>query len=677
MSSRETLLVARKELRETLRDRRTVALMVLFPLVVYPLLSLVMAEVVAARTNRAAEQTLRVAVNGPDPLAEAIRARLTRAATPEGQAGLRLVPPAPPADLATNRVDAIVVISAPQARGGATASPPVEILFDQTREASTEARDRAQQALANGGGAGCAPLYSVTARGVAAQARVGGYVLSKVLPLVLVVMLMLGAFHPAIDITAGERERGTLETTLSIPLERSSLMAGKVLAVATLAALTGILNLASMSLTVFEGARIAAGRELFTIPWLRAAAALAVVPPAALLFGSVMVAVGAMARSYKEAQTLLTPVYFLCMAPSLAAGLGDFPLAGGALFVPGVNVTLLARDLIAGQATAGRALIVVATTLAYSGAAMALAARLYDSERLLGADEPGLSLSAWLRRLVRADRGGNRTSRRDAAAVEAAVSTEPTAGHAVALYAVACVLLFFVFVPLQAWRLEAGLALSEWGGLLGLTALYARGVRRPLAEVLRVRHLSLRGATGAILVGLSAWLVVGLLTDWIAPAPKEVVDNLRRAIAPPQGRGLVATLALMALSPAVCEEALFRGPILRGLRTRFSPTGAAVLTGLLFGLFHGDIWRLLPTAVLGMLLSAVALATDNIVPAMIVHFINNASLVLLARLHADEPTGMSVSARLALIGLGGAVLGTGLILLARERQPRAAGGGVL
>ena len=72
-------------------------------------------------------------------------------------------------------------------------------------------------------------------------------------------MIMLGAFHPAIDITAGERERSTLETTLSAPIERSALMAGKVLAVATLAAITGFLNLASMSLTVLEGARLVAG----------------------------------------------------------------------------------------------------------------------------------------------------------------------------------------------------------------------------------------------------------------------------------------------------------------------------------------------------------------------------------------------------------------------------------
>ena len=95
----------------------------------------------------------------------------------------------------------------------------------------------------------------------------GGYLLSKILPLVIIVMVMLGAFHPAIDITAGERERGTLETTLSAPIARAALMTGKVVAVATLAALSGVLNLASMSITVLEGAKLAAAGAALSLPW--------------------------------------------------------------------------------------------------------------------------------------------------------------------------------------------------------------------------------------------------------------------------------------------------------------------------------------------------------------------------------------------------------------------------
>ena len=129
------------------------------------------------------------------------------------------------------------------------------------------------------------------------------------------------------------------------------------------------------------------------------------IPPAAFLFASVMVAIGALARSFKEAQTLLTPVYFLCMAPALLAALGDFELRGAAAFIPGVGVTLLARDVIAGHASVGAIVAVFASSVGYGAAALALACRLYDSERLLGADDAGLGLRAWLRHLLFGPRG--------------------------------------------------------------------------------------------------------------------------------------------------------------------------------------------------------------------------------------------------------------------------------
>lgn len=517
------------------------------------------------------------------------------------------------------------------------------------------------QALA---GAACAPRFAVSAQGIAPRTSVGGYVLSKVLPLIVVIMIMLGAFHPAIDITAGERERGTLETTLSAPIDRFSLMAGKVLAVATLAALSGFLNLASMSLTVLQGARMVAGSGSLALPWMRTISVLAVVPPAAFLFASVMVAVGAVARSFKEAQTLLTPIYFLCMAPSLTAALGDFELRGVATLIPGVNITLLARDLMVGRATAAVTLVVFATTIVYGAAALALAARLYDSERLLGADEPGLTLTAWLRRLF------GRSSARAAIAASAGGDPPTTAGQALALYGFAWVLLV-ALAPLQMWSIPIGLVVLEWGALLGLTLMHARGSGRPWTTVVKLERPTGRALAGAVLVGLSAWVVVGLLADWLFPAPKQVLENLRRIIAPPSGeRGLALTLFLTAVSPAVCEEALFRGPILRGLRSRLSPAGAAVVCGLLFGLYHADPWRLLPTAALGVGLSALALASGSIIPAMVAHLVNNATLVLLARVKMDESGTLPLGTRLGFIAGGSLVVAIGFFLVATGGRTR-------
>ncbi len=309
----------------------------------------------------------------------------------------------------------------------------------------------------------------------------------------------------------------------------------------------------------------------------------------------------------------------------------------------------------------GIALAVLASTALYGAAALALAARLYDSERLFFTDEAGIGLGAWLRHIV----SGR------AAPADVANGEPPTAGQALALYGIACVLLFFVFAPLQAWRLGPGLALSQWVGLGGLTWLYARGRGQTVAEVIRLRAPSGTAMAGALLIGLSAWVVVGLVAAWILPAPKEVVESLRHAVAPADGgRGTLLTLFLMALTPAICEEALFRGPILRGLATRFSPAVAAILTGLLFGIFHADPWRLLPTAVLGVALSGIALASDSIVPAMAAHFVNNACLIILARLNADDTDALATGTKLLFGTLGAFTLAVGALLLARAAKTR-------
>ena len=670
MKLAEVMLVARKELRETLRDRRTLAIMILFPLVVYPVVSLATAQVMATRVNRSDTEVARVATTGPAALADGVRARLER--RHEALGDIAVSPsPATADDVMAGHLDVLVEVVPP---AGAATVPTARVLFDETRERSRAGRERVADVLAGSKEPACAPAYTVSAQGIAPRKAVGGYVLSKIMPLVIVVMVMLGAFHPAIDITAGERERGTLETTLSAPIARSALMAGKVLAVATLAAISGMLNLVSMSLTVLGGARLALDAPPLSLPWLNVAAALAVVPPAAFLFASVMVAIGALARSFKEAQTLLTPVYFLCMAPSLLAALGDFDLSGGAAFIPGVGVTLLARDLIVGHASLLGTLAVLVSTTIYGTAALVMAARLYDSERLLGSDDAGVPLRAWLRHLVfgsRGDRAG--VAAAPAAAVPIAGTTTPTAGHALLLYAIAWLMLF-AFAPLQAWRLGPGIAAFQWVGLLGLTAIYARGSGRPLREVLRLRRPSLASLAGAILFGLSAWLVVGLLAEWLMPAPKQVIESLRHVVSPSEsGRGFVLTLLLVAVSPAVCEEALFRGPILRGLLSRFSPLGAAVLTGILFGLFHGDIWRFVPSALLGVGLSAIALASDSIVPAMVAHFINNACLLILVHRGLDASDG-GTRTKVMLLALGVVGLAGAAVLLVRARQTRRVSG---
>jgi sodium transport system permease protein len=657
------LLTLGKELRETLRDRRTLAMMVLFPLVVYPLLSLLIGQLVVSREQKREAQPRTVAVqdSGATPTGAAdVRRRI--AETPKT---LTLRPRGSAAEVEAGTLDALLIMSpvpadakpapAPAAGRAVAPSRSVEIVYDAAREESREAAERLTDLLASALPEGCVP-FSIKKRDIASGTKLGGYLLSKALPLALVLMVLLGAFYPAIDVTAGERERGTLETVLTAPIDRFDLLLGKVLAVAIIAGLTGLLNLASMAVTLIHAVRLADPHGALPVPWSRAAASTLVLAPAAFLFGALFVAIGSTARGFKEAQSFLMPAYFLSIAPAVIGGVGEYQLRGAAALVPAMNVTLLARELLLGTAHLGPALLVLGSTAFYGCLALAFAARIYDSERFV-------------------DPAASRGARPAASSAPPVADSPPSAGQALLLFTVAFVLLWFLFVPWQKRDLVSGLLATQWLGMLGLVALLARVTRRPLAAMIALRRPPARAVIGAVIIGASAWGAVAMLSEWLVPVPREVLEQLRRALIPEDhSRGLALNLLLVAATPAVCEEVLFRGVVLRGLATRLAPSAAIVLTGVLFGLFHLDIWRLLPSTVLGILLSWVALETRSLVPSMIIHFCNNAVLVTLASLGFERRLGsLGRGTGAVLFAVCVALVALGAFLVRREKGLEAPG----
>ena len=635
MNPRHVTLTFVKELREALRDRRTLAVMILLPLVVYPLLSMLAAQVATGREKQREERPSTVAIVGAGPTRDALTAQVRANPTI-----LALLPEGTPTDVEQGRLDALVELDVQDAS-------TLTVVYDASRDESRMAEERLGGIFAKALPDGCAPRFSALRRSVVPQAHLGGYLLSKALPLFIVLMVLLGAFYPAIDVTAGERERGTLEAVLCSPIRRVDLMLGKVLAVATLAALTGVLNLASMAITLMQILRLTSQNIVLDVPWGHALLSSLVIFPAALLFAATFVAIGATARTLKEAQTLLLPIYFLTVAPALAGAIGEYRLTGIVAWIPGMNITLLARDLLVGRATLAGGLATLAATLVLSAAALAGAARIYDSEQLV-APSP--------RRQHRQSHSTRSTS----------------AGDALVLFALAFLLLYFVFLPIEQRHLVGGLLVAEWIGLLGLVLLFARISGQTLRSVVGLSRPRPLALLGAALAGCSAWAAVAIFSEWILPVPKQMLEDLRKSLVPVDGsRGFLATLLLVAMSPAICEECFFRGPILRGLRSRFAPAGAAVITAALFGLFHLDVYRLIPTTILGVLLGFIALESGSIVPSMLAHFCNNAMLITLSKSGLDERMETLSHRTITLIVIASLTLTTAGFALVRgsKRKP--------
>jgi sodium transport system permease protein len=318
-----------------------------------------------------------------------------------------------------------------------------------------------------------------------------------------------------------------------------------------------------------------------------------------------------------------------------------------------MNVTLLARELLVGKAHLGGIVLVLGSTALYGCLALAFAARLYDSERFL---DPA------------AERERKREGRDRVADDE-----PPSAGQALALFAVAFLLLWFIFVPWQKRSLVTGLLATQYLGMLGLVLVLARMAGRSFTGMVALRRPPAATLIGAALIGASAWAAVALLSEWLVPVPREVLENLRKALLPQdQGRSLLTSLLLVAVTPALCEEVLFRGVILRGLATRLAPPAAIISTGVLFGMFHLDVWRLLPTTLLGIVLSWVAFESRSLFPSIVVHLVNNGMLVTLSSLKADDRMSKLGRGASAAIFAGAVVVsGVGVYLVRRGgRTPR-------
>jgi ABC-type Na+ efflux pump permease subunit len=215
-------------------------------------------------------------------------------------------------------------------------------------------------------------------------------ILAALVPLILILMTITGAVYPAIDLTAGERERGTLEILVAAPVPRLSLLLAKYVAVLTVAMLTALVNLGTMAGTLLV---TGVGQVLFGAGLSAATLAqvLALLLLFAAFFSAVLLALTSFARSFKEAQAYLIPLMLLALMPGMLSLIPGLRLNVPLAVTPLLNIVLLARDLFEGTADPGLAAVVVLTTLLYALAAVALAARVFGAEAVLYSQHRGWS----------------------------------------------------------------------------------------------------------------------------------------------------------------------------------------------------------------------------------------------------------------------------------------------
>ncbi|HVR75436.1 MAG TPA: ABC transporter permease [Planctomycetota bacterium] len=390
------LTVYMKETRSLLRDGHVVIYSVLLPLFLYPALVWGVIQVVAYSRGMEERRTSKVVLHaGPEVddalrfLEEKPRLELVVAGRADSAAAAHLV--------RSGDTDLALDLEA-----GPGEALTARIRFSAARDGSILARERLERALEDyrqerlllaarsvGEGDDFIEVVPVEEKDHATPQEIANHVASMILPLLMVVMAAMSALYPALDATVGEKERGTLETTLLSPVSRSSLVGGKYLSVVTFSLAGFLLNFASMGLTLAHlGSQLGLERlEVGAWPALVIAAGGVIL---ALTLSAVMMALGFLARSFKEGQTYVMPVYILSTVPAVFTAAPDVSLTPVLAAVPVLNLSLLFREALVGRFSGWGAVLTIAFSALYAALALAIAVRLVRPEGVITGMTQGL-----------------------------------------------------------------------------------------------------------------------------------------------------------------------------------------------------------------------------------------------------------------------------------------------
>jgi len=223
--------------------------------------------------------------------------------------------------------------------------------------------------------------YDIAPKNEQIGKMVGGF-----LPYIFIIFCFMGCMYPALDLITGEKERGTIETLLTVPASKFSILMGKVLTIALVglsAALMTILGLvvAIKFLPDLPADILEAMTNIVGIKFVLMLFAMLI--PMAIFFGGLISAMVVRAKSFKEAQSIVTPVSFLVIVPAVIALLPGIELNWSTVFVPILNVALATKEIVAGTIQPIHYLMVVLSLIILALVAVGVSYQQFSKESMV------------------------------------------------------------------------------------------------------------------------------------------------------------------------------------------------------------------------------------------------------------------------------------------------------
>ncbi|WP_305304248.1 ABC transporter permease subunit/CPBP intramembrane protease [Romboutsia ilealis] len=626
--------IFKKEMIDILRDKKTIFMMIILPLLLYPILMVGASSIMSMSINKMEQTTVNIAFNN-NPSDNLINILNKTNEYDEAKVNIIKVDDYKEA-LDNETLDAYVEINEnndiqsykiytnSSKNNSYTAEKRIKEALDKYKEEIVEMN------LAQEGLDAQKTLEPITCEtlDIAKNEEIAGNILGQILPFILIIGVLLGSIYPAIDVMAGEKERGTLETLFTLPISNLELVMGKYMAVSFCAVVTAFLNIISilisigfMTLTAGIANEMGIPKFDFTQMIFPGIITMICIGLFAMVVSAISMCVCSLAKSFKDAQNYITPVMLIIMIPSYVSMIPNIELDGFTSTIPVVNISLLIKSVLSFKFDLNLIAIVFVSNFAFMILSVLLLSKMFNSEEILFGNNRSFS---FLEKRSNIKKG-----------------TMPTISDGAILYAVGLVLLIYVGSLVQLKFKMAGLAITQVM-IICLPLLFAYYIKTDFKKTFSLRKINLKQILGGILIWMGGFVLINLITQitlYLFPQNMEVAEALTDAIIIKDN--LVLNLAIVALMPAICEEIFFRGFIFTSFKGKSSSKIAIITSGILFGFMHMDFLRIIPTSILGIIFAYTVYKSESIFIAMILHFINNSIAVLVSHYPNSELVKMS------------------------------------
>jgi len=608
--------VYKKEIMDILRDKRTLVIMILFPLLLYPIIMIASSQVGMLIVRSQEEKVVNIAFDFP------LEGRLHKFVEENSEVYKISIKYVENAEEALKNGEIMSYVTREERDSkeiykihynssdsdGSTALNRIRDLFRDYKQMLTV--NYIQEAGLNAEFVMNPIAYEAV--DVAENEEKTGMIFGMILPFILIVGLVTGAMYPAIDVTSGEKERGTLETLLTLPISNMELMGGKFLAVSSIAVVSAILNFVSMILagllmissiasqTEDGNGIISVNLAPLIVPFFITLVCIIVF---AFFVSAVVLCVTSFAKSFKEANNYMTPVMMLFMLPAFVSVIPGVVLNPMTASIPVVNIALLIREVMAFNYDLTSMAVVLINNIVDAMIGVLVLSRIYNSENILFGTGTEFNFLERRSNIIK--------------------GSKINPGDGLILYAVGLLILVYLSSLFTIKFGFYGTAATQFIILL-MPLLAAFYLKADFKETFKIKLPKAIDIIGGLVLWAGGFILANLVGNFLLylfPQNEEIITRLNYLL---KGDNVWITLLVTALLPAICEELFFRGFIFSSLDGSVKPNRAIMLTGLLFALYHIDFIRIIPTFILGTAFTLAVFKTKSIIVPAVMHFINNA-----------------------------------------------------